>query len=415
MLYDNGQLLFLYADGWQMSQNTDDKALYSKVVEETITWLQREMLSPNGAIYSSLDADSLDTHGHSEEGAFYVWQLNEIKALLSPAEFVVATRCLGFDRAANFEGQAWHAYLAIMPDEEDQALLNSAKAKLFSAREHRIRPGLDDKILTAWNALAIKGLARSGAVFNRPDWIKIAQHAVDFIHQHLWVKNSTGKYQLLATAKDGKVHLNAYLDDYAFLLDALIELMQTEYRSTDMQFAEDIAEALLENFEAEDGGFYFTSHQHEQLIHRPKSAYDNATPNGNGIAAVALQRLGHILGEPRYLQIAERALQAFDTLIKRNPAGCASLSHALNEYLTPPTLVIVRGQANNLSQWRREIGQHYYPHHIFFYLDEAITSLPNALQRPLPENLANDVNAWICKGVVCSQGMNHLPSLLSHI
>ena len=193
----------------------------------------------------------------------------------------------------------------------------------------------------------------------------------------MWVKNSTGKYQLLATAKDGKVHLNAYLDDYAFLLDALIELMQADYRTIDMQFAEDIAEALLDNFEADDGGFYFTSHQHEQLIHRPKSAYDNATPNGNGIAAVALQRLGHILGEPRYLQIAERALQAFDTLIKRNPAGCASLSHALNEYLTPPTLVIVRGQANNLSQWRREIGQHYYPHHIFFYLDETITSWDN--------------------------------------
>jgi hypothetical protein len=115
------------------------------------------------------------------------------------------------------------------------------------------------------------------------------------------------------------------------------------------------------------------------------------------------------------LQIAERALQAFDTLIKRNPAGCASLSHALNEYLTPPTLVIVRGQANNLSQWRREIRQHYYPHHIFFYLDESITSLPKTLQRPLPENLANDVNAWICKGVVCSQSMDHLPSLLSHI
>ncbi|MCF8185990.1 MAG: thioredoxin domain-containing protein [Sulfuritalea sp.] len=415
MLYDNGQLLFLYADGWQMSQDTHEKALYSKVVEETITWLQREMLSPNGAIYSSLDADSLDSHGHSEEGAFYVWQLNEIKALLTPSEFIVATRCLGFDRAANFEGQAWHAYLTILPDEEDQALLNSAKAKLFAAREHRTRPGLDDKILTAWNALAIKGLARAGNVFNRPDWITLAQHAVDFIHEHSWVKNSAGDYQLLATAKDGKVHLNAYLDDYAFLLDALIELMQTDYRSVDMQFAEEIAEALLENFEAEDGGFYFTSHQHEQLIHRPKSAYDNATPNGNGIAAVALQRLGHILGEPRYLQTAERVLQAFDTLIKRNPAGCASLSHALNEYLTPPTLIIMRGNAKNLDQWRNEIRQHYYPHHIFFYLDETITHLPKTLQRPLPENLVNDVNAWVCKGVVCSQSIHHLPNLLSHI
>ncbi|MSP87089.1 MAG: thioredoxin domain-containing protein [Methylotenera sp.] len=415
MLYDNGQLLCLYADGWQLSKNAHDKEIYAKVIEETIHWLQREMLSPKGAIYSSLDADSLNIHGHSEEGAFYVWQLNEVKALLSPEEFAVTSRYFGFDRAPNFESQAWHAYLAIMPDDQDKTLFNSAKAKLFVARELRSRPGLDNKILTSWNALAIKGLARAGNVFSRPDWIKLAQDAVDFIHDHLWVKNSSGEFQLLATAKDDNVHLNAYLDDYAFLLDALIELMQVDYRTIDMQFAEEIAEDLLENFEAEDGGFYFTSHQHEKLIHRPKQGYDNATPNGNGIASVALQRFGHILGEPRYLQIAERALQAFDSTIKRNPAGCASLSHALSEYLTPPTLVILRGNAENLAQWRREIGQHYYPHHIFFYLDETITILAKTLQRPLPDNLAIDVNAWVCKGVVCSQSIDHLPSLLRHI
>ncbi len=411
MLYDNGQLLFLYADGWQISKNPKDREIYAQVIEETINWLQREMLSPKGAIYSSLDADSLDAHGHSEEGAFYVWQAKEVKALLTPAEFVVASRCFGFDRAANFEGQAWHAYMAVMPDEQDRALLQSAKAKLFAAREQRARPGLDDKILTSWNALAIKGLARAGYVFNRADWVQLAQNAVDFIREHLWVKNSAGAYQLLATAKDDKVHLNAYLDDHAFLLDALLELMQADYRSVDMQFAEEIAEALLENFEAEDGGFYFTAHHHEQLIHRAKQGYDNATPNGNGIAAVALQRFGHLLGEPRYLQSAERTLQAFDTVIKRNPAGCASLSHALHEYLTPPTLVILRGEAAKLDGWRRELNQHYYPHHVFLYLDEAVKVLPPTLQRNLPK----DVNAWVCKGVVCTQSIDDLPSLFSQI
>ncbi len=411
MLYDNGQLLFLYADGWQISKNPKDREIYAQVIEETINWLQREMLSPKGAIYSSLDADSLDAHGHSEEGAFYVWQAKEVKALLTPAEFVVASRCFGFDRAANFEGQAWHAYMAVMPDEQDRALLQSAKAKLFAAREQRVRPGLDDKILTSWNALAIKGLARAGYVFNRADWVLLAQNAVDFIREHLWVKNSAGAYQLLATAKDDKVHLNAYLDDHAFLLDALLELMQADYRSVDMQFAEEIAEALLENFEAEDGGFYFTAHHHEQLIHRAKQGYDNATPNGNGIAAVALQRFGHLLGEPRYLQSAERTLQAFDTVIKRNPAGCASLSHALHEYLTPPILVILRGEAAKLDGWRRELNQHYYPHHVFLYLDEAVKVLPPTLQRNLPK----DVNAWMCKGVVCTQSIDDLPSLFSQI
>ncbi len=204
--------------------------------------------------------------------------------------------------------------MAIAPDAHDKPLLQAAKTKLFNARERRPRPGLDDKILTSWNALAIKGLARASYVFGRTDWLKLAQNAVDFIRQNLWVQSPAGVFQLLATAKDDKVHLNAYLDDYAFLLDALIELMQADYRSIDMQFAEEIAEALLENFEAEDGGFYFTAHHHEQLIHRPKQGYDNATPNGNGIAAIALQRFGHILGEPRYLQSAERTLQAFDSM-----------------------------------------------------------------------------------------------------
>jgi uncharacterized protein YyaL (SSP411 family) len=411
MLYDNGQLLCLYADGWQLTQNASEKETYQRVIEETVDWLKREMHSPAGAIYSSLDADSLDEHGHSEEGAFYVWQPEELKALLVPEEFTVASRCFGFDRAANFEGESWHTYMAAMPDGQDKDLLLSAKAKMFIAREQRTRPGLDDKILTSWNALAIKGLARAGAVQNRAEWIFIAQNAVDFIREKLWRKNASGAFQLLATAKDEKVHLNAYLDDYAFLLDALVELLQADYRAIDMQFAEDIAEALLENFEAENGGFYFTSHQHEQLIHRAKHGYDNATPNGNGIAAIALQRLGHILGEPRYLQSAERTLQAFDTTIKRNPAGCASLTFALHEYLTPPTLVILRGDAEKLRQWRREIAQYYLPHHLFFFLDETVSAVPKTLQR----NFSKDVNAWVCKGVVCSQSIDNLPSLLIQI
>ena len=402
MLYDNGQLLFLYVDAYQINKY----ARFKQVVEETVEWLQREMLSLQGAFYSSLDADSLDSHGHSEEGAFYVWQAGEVKTLLTADEFVVASSCFGFDRAANFEGVAWHAYLVRPPEQDEIGLLNSARQKLFDAREKRIRPGRDDKILTSWNALAIKGLARAGSAFNRPDWIALAQNAVDFIKNTLWQND-----KLLATCKDGRAHLNAYLDDYAFLLDALQECLQANYRAADMAFAEDLAEALLENFEAEDGGFYFTSHTHETLIHRPKSAYENATPSGNGIAAQALQRLGHILGEPRYLQSAERALKAFDSSLVRNPAACANLCHALGEFLTPPTLVILRGKASKLEAWRDAIQQQYYPHHLFFYLDESAKDLPQTLQR----NFTKDVNAWVCKGVVCSPSIQDLQDLLKNL
>ena len=407
MLYDNGQLLFLYCDGWQISKDWR----YQQIVEETVAWLIREMRDKNGAFYSSLDADSMDAHGHSEEGAFYVWQPDEVKVLLTPEEFIVASRCFGFDRAANFEGVAWHPYLVLPPEHDEVITLTNAQTKLFEAREKRPRPGRDDKILTSWNALAIKGLARAGRVFNRPDWIKLSQDAVDFIRNKLWVKD-----QLLATCKDDgngnyHAHLNAYLDDYAFLLDALVELLQADYRAVDLAFAEDLAENLLESFEVEEGGFFFTSHTHESLIHRPKQGYDNATPNGNGIAAVALQKLGHILGEPRYLQAAERTLKAFDSSMANNPAACASLCHALAEFLTPPTIVIIRGEAGQMAAWRDMLNQTYYPHHLFFYLDENVADLPPTLQRVL----SKDVNAWVCKGVVCSPSVNNLREIVKHL
>jgi len=402
MLYDNGQLLYLYADGWQISKDQT----FVRVMEETVDWLLREMRSPQGAFYSSLDADSANEQGEGEEGKFYVWQQEEIKALLTPEEFAVASTCYGFDRAPNFEDHAWHAYLAAIPAPEDVAVLSSARTRLFQAREKRIRPGRDDKILTSWNALAIKGLARAGRVLQRLDWIAAAQQAIDFIHEKLWVNG-----RLLATCKGDIAHLNAYLDDYAFLLDALLELMQAEYRPVDMAFAEDLAEALLEEFEAEEGGFYFTGHSHEVLIHRPKQGYDNATPSGNGIAAIALQRLGHVLGEARYLQAAERTLKAFDDIMQRNPAACANLMTALEEHMQPPTIIILRGNKAEVAEWHGALDKIYMPDALCFSLDATLIDLPQALTRKCVE----EVNAWVCKGVECLPPINCLDELIKQL
>lgn len=402
MLYDNGQLLCLYADGWQISKDQT----FVRVMEETVDWLLREMRSPDGAFYSSLDADSANEQGEGEEGKFYVWQQEEIKALLTPEEFAVASTCYGFDRAPNFEDHAWHAYLAAIPAPEDVVLLSSARTRLFQARGKRIRPGRDDKILTSWNALAIKGLARAGRVLHRPDWIAAAQQAVDFIHEKLWVNG-----RLLATCKGDVAHLNAYLDDYAFLLDALLELMQAEYRPIDMAFAEDLAEALLEEFEADEGGFYFTGHSHEALIHRPKQGYDNATPSGNGIATLALQRLGHVLGETRYLQAAERTLKAFDGIMQRNPAACANLMTALEEHMQPPTIIILRGNEAEMAEWRGALDKIYMPDTLWFSLDATLVDLPQALTRKFAEK----VNAWVCKGVKCLPPINRLDELIKQL
>ena len=411
MLYDNGQLLGLYADGYQISQNPR----YKIIIEETVEWLKREMLSPEGAFYSSLDADSLDAHGHSEEGAFYVWQTDEVQALLTPQEFAVVLRCLGLDRAANFESVAWHVFNAAEPQDDEIPLFHSAKNKLFKARENRSRPGRDDKILVSWNALMIKGLAKAGRVLQANEYIKLAQHAVDFIQANMF-KDS----RLLATAKANiegiyKAHLNAYLDDHAFLLDALIELMQAEYRVEDMTLAQDLAEALLEEFEdlthSNAGGFFFTGHHHEALILRTKQAFDNATPSGNGVAVMALQRLGHILGEPRYLQSVERALQAFDGVMNRNPAACANLMHAFEEYINPPTMLILRGDALEIARWQSVITQLYQPHLIVINPPLHLTNLPTTLNRTVKKN----VNAWICSGVECLPVLFELDAVLKTI
>jgi uncharacterized protein len=249
-------------------------------------------------------------------------------------------------------------------------------------------------------------LARAGRVLQRPDWIAAAQQAADFIHQKLWVNDC-----LLATCKGDVAHLNAYLDDYAFLLDALLELMQAEYRPRDMAFAEDLAEALLEEFEAEAGGFYFTGHSHETLIHRPKQGYDNATPSGNGIAAIALQRLGHVLGETRYLQAAERTLKAFDGIMQRNPAACANLMMALEEYLQPPNLIILRGNKTGMAKWRSVLNKVYMPDTLCFWLDATVVDLPQALTR----ECRKDVNAWVCKGVECLPPINRLDELIKRL
>ncbi|PKO93374.1 MAG: thioredoxin domain-containing protein [Betaproteobacteria bacterium HGW-Betaproteobacteria-1] len=408
MLYDNGQLLSLYADGWQL---LEDKAgplaqRFVSVIEETMGWLLREMRSPAGAFYSSLDADSLNSQGKSEEGRFYVWQRDEVRELLTPEEYAVAARCLGLDRAANFEGHDWHLFQAAEPEEDEAALLQSAKAKLFSAREKRIRPGRDDKLLTSWNALAIKGIARAARVLERPDWIAVAQQALDFIRDRLWADG-----RLLATCKDETAHLNAYLDDYAFLLDALLELMQADYREQDMRFACELADALLAGFESDTGGFYFTSHSHEVLIHRPKQAYDNATPSGNGIAAVGLQRLGHVLGEPRYLQAAENTLKAFDRVMVRSPAACPGLLLALEEFLRPPVVLILRGVASQMAAWKNRLNQDYRPHLLCFALDESVGQLPPTLSR----EFNNDVNAWVCRGVMCMPAIDRLDVLLEKL
>jgi hypothetical protein len=394
MLYDNGPLIRLYADAWAIT----GEPLFARTVEETAAWVMREMQSPAGGYYSSLDADS-----EGEEGKFHVWTRKEVEALLAPEERAVAIPHYGFDRGPNFEGRAWNPVVAMplrdigarlgIGEAQAAARLASARAKLLAARERRIRPGRDDKILTAWNALMIGGMAHAARVLGRDDWLASARRALGFLRETMW----DGE-RLLATHKDGRTHLNAYLDDYAFLLAALLEMLQADFRAADLAWAEALGDALLDSFHDDaGGGFFFTSHDHERLIQRPKPGHDNATPSGNGVAAWALNRLAHLSGETRFQRAAEGTLALFWPALERSPGGFGSLGAALEETLAPPTTVIVNGPAADFGPWREALRRDYRPDTLVLFVPGDAASLPPPLAKPA----GPAVNAWVCQGVTC--------------
>ncbi|OJW93313.1 thioredoxin domain-containing protein [Thiobacillus sp. 65-1402] len=403
MLYDNGPLLHLYADAWALT----GEALFRDTAEGIVEWLLREMRAPDGGFYSALDADS---EGH--EGRFYVWTPDQVRALLSTEEYAVAAPVYGFDLPPNFENGSWNPILARpladvaaelgLTAEAAAARLASARARLFAARETRVRPGRDDKQLTSWNALMIGGLAHAGRVMNRTDWVEAAHAAIDFLHVNLWRDG-----RLCASFQRGEARLNAYLDDYAFLLDALLEALQARYREADMAWACELADALLAHFEDPDaGGFFFTSHDHEALIIRPKPGYDNATPSGNGVAAFALQRLGHLLGEARYLDAGARCLSLFYAHLGQQPVAYPTLLAVLDEALAPPRTILLRGPESALRAWVLALTPKLGARDMLLALPNGL-SLPQALAKPEPDR----PTAWVCGGTAYPDGYKCRPPL----
>jgi hypothetical protein len=417
MLYDNGAFLTIYSEAWQLlqvnpqlspSEHLDE--LFQRTVLETAAWVCRELQSPEGGFYSSLDADS-----EGEEGKFYCWTKDKLKNLLKEELYPLTAYHFGFTRPANFEGHHWHLHVHHEREEvakkynlslpEVHGQLDKAREILFQTREQRVRPGRDEKILTAWNALMIKGMATVGHTFARPDYLDTAFQALDFIKKTLWVQG-----RLRATYKDGKAHLNAYLDDYVLLLEAILTLLQARWRDGDLSLAIALAEVLLTEFQdIEHGGFYFTANHHETLITRPKLFADDALPAGNGIAALVLIRLGHLLGETRYLAAAERTLQvAWPNMTKLATIHPTMLS-AVAEYLYPPQIIILRGEPDDLTHWQTQCQKDYVPHRLCFAIPTTATDLPSILSQRQPQETTV---AYVCQGTQCSAPITSLEELM---
>ncbi len=390
MLYDNAQLLTLFAQSSLLTKDT----IYPQVIFTIYQWLLREMHEVNHGFYSSLNADS-----EGIEGKFYVWDRQEIAKILTAHEYYVAEMVWGLKQPPNFEGN-WHLHWVEKPDPLDQDVLQQVINKLLGVRELRVHPSRDTKILTAWNALLIKALYVAGQIVNQPEMISQAKQSLAFIKNNLWSET-----ELLAAFKDGQGYLPGYLDDYAFLLEALMYGLQNQWDENLFNWMLALAKQLQEKFyDVEKGGFFYTPHEHEPLIYRPKTFYDEALPSGNGVAALCFGRMGHFLGIASYLEISEKTLKSAWATLTKQPSHCSTLLFALREYLHPPTIIILRGESKYFSEWQNIFFQHYLPHHLCFALPTD-TQLPEVLQKPVPEK---GVAAYICQGQTCQQVIANL-------
>jgi hypothetical protein len=317
MLYDNALLARAYLHAWQLT----GEPLFRRTCEETLDWALREMRGPEGGFYSALDADS-----EGEEGRFYVWTEDELRDLLGgDADEMLAH--WGVDRGPNFEGRSilWAA-----GPEVDHAKLERARKLLYEARSKRVWPGLDDKRLTSWNALAVAALADAGSALERPDYLEAARACAGFLLSEM--RDAGGR--LLRTFKDGRATLNAYLEDHAFLSEALLTLYEATFEIRWFVEARALADTMLERFSDPDGaGLYTTASDHDRLVVRPKAFEDHPIPSGNSSAALALLHLAAFTGERDYEQPALDVFRSLHPAAARHPQAFGHLLQGIQFHL----------------------------------------------------------------------------------
>ncbi|MFH5886035.1 thioredoxin domain-containing protein [Halalkalibaculum sp. DA3122] len=411
MLYDQALLMMAYTEGWQATGN----GLFKQTADEIATYISRDLLDENGAFYSAEDADS-----EGEEGKFYVWSTQEIRDLLPTADAELFIEVYNLEDQGNFKEEASgqktgknipHLQKSIedlaaerdMTVEELNKKLNSIRKKLFQEREKRVRPFLDDKILTDWNGLAIAALAKAGTIFQEQEYIERAERAFGFISANLQKEDGT----LLHRYREGEAAIDGNADDYAFLTWGLLELYEATFDTEYLQEALRLNDIFIEHFwDRENGGFYFTSHQSEELLGRKKEVYDGAIPSGNSVAMQNLVRLGRITGNTGWEEKAEQIGQLFSEQLEKAPTGFGQMLQGVGFGLGPSYEIVIAGRKDTPAtrQLRDEIFSHFIPCKVVILNepgDETIRELaPYTRDQPMIEGKSA---VYVCRNYSCER------------
>ena len=361
MLYDNALLAAAYVEAFQATGRND----YGRVARETLDFVLRDMTSPDGGFFSTLDADS-----EGEEGKFYVWTPGEIEAVLGAERAGTFCRVYDVSDEGNFEG---HNILNLSKTLEQCAKilgrdlnelvaeLSESRARLLEVRNRRVWPGLDDKVLVSWNGLMIDAFAYAAAALDEPRYLDAARKAADFILTKM--RRPDGR--LLHAWRAGQAKFDAYLDDYACLANALVTLYESSWEERWIDAAAELADVLLDQFaDAEAGGFFFTAADHEKLISRQKDVQDSSVPSGNSMAATLLLRLGRLAGRTDYLDAAERTLKAFAAIMEKHAGAAGQLLIALDFHLAPARELVLVGSSQETAETAADLRRRYLPNKV---------------------------------------------------
>lgn len=367
MLYDNALLVPVYLDAYLVTKNPS----YKKIVVETLDYVIREMTGTYGEFFSTQDADS-----EGEEGKYYVWRSREIKSILGERDADIFCRFYGVTEAGNFEGKniltSARTYEQIARQLETttdkvESVIIEARRKIMEARELRIKPGRDEKALANWNGLMLSAFSRAARVLGRSDYLRIAEQNAHFVLNYL----CQGE-RLLHACKDGQAKLNAYLDDYACIIDSFIEVYQSTFDSKWLRKASSLADVMIDLFwDEETGAFYYTAKDHEKLITRLKDFQDNAIPAGNSTAAMDLLRLAEITDREDFRSKAETIFKILHETVGKYPSGFGQLLCGLDFYFDSPREIVLVGSKDDpaIESFRRIIFDHYSPNQVVI-LDE---------------------------------------------